>query len=28
VHEWLDLKDLYLSGEIVLEILRLNAAHA
>jgi tripeptide aminopeptidase len=27
VHEWLDLKDLYLSGEMVLEILRLNAAH-
>lgn len=26
VHEWLDLKDLYLSGEMVLEILRLNAA--
>jgi tripeptide aminopeptidase len=26
VHEWLDLKDLYLSGEIVLEILRLNAS--
>jgi tripeptide aminopeptidase len=28
VHEWLDLKDLYLSGEMVLEILRLNAAAA
>jgi tripeptide aminopeptidase len=28
VHEWLDLKDLYLSGEMVLEILRLNAAEA
>jgi tripeptide aminopeptidase len=28
VHEWLDLKDLYLSGEMVLEILRLNAAHS
>jgi len=27
VHEWLDLKDLYLSGEMVLEILRLNAAN-
>jgi tripeptide aminopeptidase len=26
VHEWLDLKDLYLSGEMVLEVLRLNAA--
>jgi tripeptide aminopeptidase len=26
VHEWLDVKDLYLSGEIVLESLRLNAA--
>jgi tripeptide aminopeptidase len=26
VHEWLDFKDLYLSGEMVLEILRLNAA--
>ncbi len=26
VHEWLDLRDLYLSGEMVLEILRLNAA--
>jgi tripeptide aminopeptidase len=25
VHEWLDLKDLYLSGEMVLEVLRLNA---
>jgi tripeptide aminopeptidase len=25
VHEWLDLRDLYLSGEMVLEILRLNA---
>ena len=28
VHEWLDLKDLYLSGEMVLEVLRLNAADA
>jgi tripeptide aminopeptidase len=28
VHEWLDLNDLYLSGEMVLEILRLNAADA
>jgi tripeptide aminopeptidase len=27
VKEWLDLKDLYLSAEMVLEILRLNAAH-
>lgn len=26
VHEWLDLKDLYLSVEMVVEILRLNAA--
>jgi tripeptide aminopeptidase len=26
VNEWLDLKDLYVSGEMVLEILRLNAA--
>jgi tripeptide aminopeptidase len=26
VNEWLDLKDLYLSGEMVVEILRLNAA--
>jgi tripeptide aminopeptidase len=28
VKEWLDLKDLYLSAEMVLEILRLNAADA
>jgi tripeptide aminopeptidase len=28
VNEWLDLKDLYLSTEMVLEILRLNAANA
>ena len=27
VNEWLDLKDLYLSAQIVLEIVRLNAAH-
>ncbi|HEX2227454.1 MAG TPA: M20/M25/M40 family metallo-hydrolase, partial [Candidatus Binatia bacterium] len=26
VHEWLNLRDLYLSGEMVLEVLRLNAA--
>jgi tripeptide aminopeptidase len=26
VHEWLDLKDLYLAGEMVVEILRLNAS--
>jgi tripeptide aminopeptidase len=26
VHEWLDLKDLYVSADMVLEILRLNAA--
>jgi tripeptide aminopeptidase len=28
VNEWLDLKDLYLSAEMVLEVLRLNAAAA
>jgi len=28
VHEWLDLKDLYLSGEMVLETLRLNATES
>jgi tripeptide aminopeptidase len=28
VKEWLDLKDLYLSAEIIVEILRLNAAQA
>jgi tripeptide aminopeptidase len=28
VKEWLDLKDLYLCAEIIVEILRLNAAHA
>ncbi len=28
VHEWLDLKDLYLSGEMVLEVLRINAAQS
>jgi tripeptide aminopeptidase len=28
VHEWLNLKDLFLSSEMVLEILRLNAANA
>jgi len=27
VKEWLDLKDLYLSAEMVLETVRLNAAH-
>jgi len=27
VHEWLDLKDLYLSAQMVLETVRLNAAH-
>jgi tripeptide aminopeptidase len=26
VHEWLDLKDLYLSAQVVLEIVRLNGA--
>jgi tripeptide aminopeptidase len=26
VNEWLDLKDLYLSAEVVLEIVRLNGA--
>jgi acetylornithine deacetylase/succinyl-diaminopimelate desuccinylase-like protein len=26
VNEWLDLKDLYLSAEMVLEIVRLNGA--
>jgi tripeptide aminopeptidase len=27
VHEWLDLKDLYLAAEVVLEIVKLNATH-
>jgi acetylornithine deacetylase/succinyl-diaminopimelate desuccinylase-like protein len=27
VNEWLDLKDLYLSAQMVLETIRLNAAH-